>query len=169
MAWQTRRCGISKEDPEQSVNFFTRIMGAPRDQNFITLGLNAGFTLKAPFENRDDDTAGLGIGYAKVSGRTADADADASFFSGVPNRVRHTETFVEATYQYQLFPWWQLQPDFQYVFDPGAGASNPTIPTQKIGNEAVIRLAHQHHVLKDDDHDKHKNPRPVASRRCPGA
>ncbi len=130
----------SQADPEQSVNFFGRVMGAPRDQNFITLGVNAGFTLKAPFENRDDDTAGIGLGYAKVSGRTADADADSSFFSGVPNRVRHTETFIEATYQYQLFPWWQLQPDFQYVFDPGAGASNPSIPTRKIGNEAVIGL-----------------------------
>jgi porin len=131
---------ISTEDPEQSVNFFTRIMGAPRDENLITLGLNAGFTLKAPFESREDDTVGLGLGYARVSGRAADADADSSFFSGSPNRIRHTETFIEATYQYQLFPWWQLQPDFQYVFDPGAGASNPSIPTQKIGNEAVIGL-----------------------------
>ncbi len=130
----------STEDPEQSVNFFTRIMGAPRDQNLITLGLNAGFTLKAPFERRDDDTVGLGLGYARVSGRAADADRDASFFSGSPNPVRRTETFVEATYQYQLFPWWQLQPDFQYVFHPGAGVANPSDPTQKIGNEAVIGL-----------------------------
>jgi porin len=41
------------------------------------------------------------------------------------------------TYQYQVTPWWVLQPDFQYVFNPGAGyfaGSNGT----HVGNEAVL-------------------------------
>jgi porin len=45
---------------------------------------------------------------------------------------------LEVTYQYQVTPWWQLQPDFQYVFNVGDGEANPNIPTQKIRNEAVI-------------------------------
>jgi porin len=127
-------------EDEKSVSFFARIMGAPPDRNFITFSLNGGFTLKDPLEGRDDDTAGIGMGYAKVSNQTGNADADTAFYTGMPNLVRHTETYVEATYQYQVFPWWQLQPDFQYVFDPGAGASNPNNPAQKTGNEAVIGL-----------------------------
>jgi len=46
---------------------------------------------------------------------------------------------VEVTYQYQVTPWWQLQPDVQYVFNPGAGLANPA-GTGKIGNEAVLGL-----------------------------
>jgi porin len=52
--------------------------------------------------------------------------------------VRTNETYLEATYQYQVTPWWQIQPDVQYVFNPGAGIVNPNNPTQKIKNEAVF-------------------------------
>ena len=37
-------------------------------------------------------------------------------------------------------PWWQVQPDFQYVFNPGGGILNPNQPTQRIGNEAIFGL-----------------------------
>ena len=52
--------------------------------------------------------------------------------------VRSDETFVEATYQYQLTPWAQLQPDLQYVFNPGAGIANPNNPTSRVRNELVF-------------------------------
>jgi len=42
------------------------------------------------------------------------------------------------TYQYQLIPSVKLQPDFQYVFNPGGGIANPNIPTQTVKNEAVL-------------------------------
>ncbi len=48
------------------------------------------------------------------------------------------ETFLEATYQYQVTPWWQIQPDFQYIFNPGAGVANPNSPGQRVKDEAVI-------------------------------
>jgi porin len=56
------------------------------------------------------------------------------------NVVRHTETYVETTYQYQLRPWWQLQPDVQYVFNPGGGIVNPNQPNRRVGNELVLGL-----------------------------
>ena len=52
--------------------------------------------------------------------------------------VRHNETVFEATYQYQVMPWWQIQPDIQYVFNPGGGIVNPNDPTQKVKNELVF-------------------------------
>ena len=129
----------SQEEAEQTLSAFTRIMGAPPDENFISFGLNAGLTLKDPIEGRDDDTAGIGMGFAKVSDRTADADRDVALFSGgTPSFVRSSETFVEATYQIQVFPWWQVQPDFQYIFNPGGGVANPNDPLHKTGNEAVL-------------------------------
>jgi porin len=52
--------------------------------------------------------------------------------------VRHNETVVEATYQYQATPWLKIQPDFQFVFNPGAGIANPDDPTEKVKDEAVL-------------------------------
>jgi porin len=76
-----------------------------------------------------------------VSGQDSDAinfamQADPNSF----NLVRHSETYVEVTYQYQLRPWWQLQPDVQYVFMPGGGVVDPQDPTQRIRNELVLGL-----------------------------
>ena len=49
----------------------------------------------------------------------------------------------------QVTPWWQIQPDIQYVFNPGAGIVNPERPDgQKIGNEAGVRPAHEHHCFE---------------------
>ncbi|KGT00930.1 carbohydrate-selective porin, OprB family protein [Burkholderia pseudomallei] len=52
--------------------------------------------------------------------------------------VRRAETLIEATYQYQVTPWWQLQGDFQYAFRPGGGIPNPNEPGSRIGNEAIV-------------------------------
>ena len=54
--------------------------------------------------------------------------------------MRGSETFIEVTYQFQATGWWQVQPDFQYVFNPGGGIQNPNNPTQRVGNEAIFGL-----------------------------
>ena len=123
------------------MSIFFRPMGTPlTDRNLIDFSLNAGFTFHEPILHRDDDTFGVGMGYAHVSGRAAALDRDTAFFTGAFTPVRSGETFVEVTYQYQVTPWWQLQPDFQYVFNPGAGVANPNDPTERVKNEAVIGL-----------------------------
>jgi porin len=35
-------------------------------------------------------------------------------------------------------PWWQIQPDIQYVFNPGGGIVNPDNLNQRVKNEAVL-------------------------------
>ena len=47
-----------------------------QDRNLIDFSLNAGLTLHEPFLGRDDDTFGIGMGYAKVSSRAAALDED---------------------------------------------------------------------------------------------
>ena len=61
-------------------------------------------------------------------------------FTGRPGPARSDESFVEATYQYQLTPWAQLQPDLQYVFNPGAGLANPNNAASRTRNELVFGL-----------------------------
>jgi porin len=126
------------EDADRTVNFFARGMGAPEeDRNLIDISANAGFTFHEPIPHRDDDTLGIGMGYAKVSDSAADSDKDTAFFTGSYYPIRGSEEFVELTYQYQVTPWCQMQPDFQYVFDPGAGILNPN-SGHRVKGEAVL-------------------------------
>lgn len=127
-------------DSTQSVNVFTRIMAAPDDRNLISFSVNSGVTLKAPFQGRDSDTAGLGFGVARVSSFTSALAQDQVVATGIPTPIPSVETFIEATYLYQVAPWWQLQPDFQYVFRPGGGISNPYDPSQRVGDESIFGL-----------------------------
>jgi porin len=128
------------DDSPRSVGVFARIRGAPGDRNLISFSVNGGVTLKAPFADRDDDTLGIGFGVTKVSARTAGLDRDIAALSAGSFPVRGSETFFEITYQFQATGWWQLQPDFQYVINPGAGIQNPNNPSKRIGNEAVLGL-----------------------------
>jgi porin len=133
MLWQSDEPG----EAEHVLSFFTRVMGTPQaDRNAVDFSMNAGFTLHEPFEHRDDDTAGIGVGYAHVSSRLAALDQDMTA-AGTYTPTQTGETYVEATYQYQVFPWWIVQPDFQYIFNVGAGAVNPNTG-DKIKNEAVL-------------------------------
>jgi porin len=129
MIWQP------SADSTQSLNVFTRVMGAPDDRNLVSLSANSGVTLKAPFQGRDNDTAGLGFGVARVSSYASGLALDEGL-STIPS----VETFIEATYQYQVAPWWQVQPDFQYVFRPSGGIPNPNNPNIRVGDESVFGL-----------------------------
>ncbi|MDA8383436.1 MAG: carbohydrate porin [Betaproteobacteria bacterium] len=121
----------SAAEPDRTVAVFLRPMWTPlADRNEIDFSLNAGLAVHEPFLHRDDDTFALGLGYAHVSSHLVALDRQ----KGYP--AHHAETIVEATYQYQATPWLQLQPDFQYVFHPGAGITT----AQPVKNEAIVGL-----------------------------
>jgi porin len=129
-------------DPNRSVSLFGRAMGTPQaDRNLVDFSLNAGLVYHDPITNRPDDTLALGMGYAHVSQSVSDADRDIALSNPTGfNPVRSTETYVEATYQYQIHPWWQIQPDIQYVFNPGGGIANPYVPNKLVGDELVLGI-----------------------------
>lgn len=123
-------------DSARSIGVFARVMGAPGDRNAVDFSANAGVVLKAPFVGRDNDSAGLALGYADIGSHASAFDRDtAAATPGYP--VRTAETVVEATYQYQVAPWWVVQADLQYFFRPGGGVPNPGAGGARIGNEAV--------------------------------
>jgi porin len=122
-----------------TLNFFTRAMGTPQgDRNLVIFSINAGLTLHAPLRSRDNDTLGVAMEYARVSGSAAAFDQATQLSTGAFTPARTGETVLEVTYQYQLTPAVQLQPDFQYVFNPGGSLANPSNPNEPIKNEAVI-------------------------------
>jgi porin len=121
----------------RSLGIFARVMGAPGDRNLVSLAANLGVVLKAPFAGRDNDSAGLALTYIKIGSHTRGIDQDNLAFSGGPYGVRTSETALEATYQYQIAPWWMLQADAQYTFNAGAG-QNPNDPTKPLRNTFVV-------------------------------
>ncbi|MGS0740791.1 carbohydrate porin [Glaciimonas sp. GG7] len=135
LVWRNQR------DPNRTVALFARIMGTPlSDRNVIDFSLNAGLIFHSPFIYRTTDTFGLGVGYAHVSKKTAALDRANNLYNGTSDPVRSSESFVEMTYQYQVTPWLQLQPDIQYVFNPGAGVVNQYDPLRRVKNELVLGL-----------------------------
>ncbi|MGF6732198.1 porin [Paraburkholderia youngii] len=124
-------------DEPRSLGVFARVMGAPGDRNLVQVAANLGVVLKAPFKGRDNDSAGLALTYIKVGSHVNGLDKDFLAFNGSPYGVRTSETTLEATYQYQINPWWQVQADAQYTFNAGAG-QNPNDPTQPLRNTFVV-------------------------------
>jgi porin len=134
------------DDPNHAINVFARAMGTPQaDRNPLMFSMNAGLVMHEPFRYRPDDTLGVGMGYAHVSSQLADYDSDVAGYAQITNPgsfspVRSSETYFEVTYQRQIRPWWQVQPDIQYVINPGAGVADPNSPGHRIGNELVLGI-----------------------------
>jgi porin len=133
---------LPKDQTSRYLSVFVRPMFTTlQDRNLISFSVNGGFTLHQPLPGRDNDIFGLGFGVGRYSTSAAAFDRDLQFFEPtVYTPVRSTETFLEATYQVQVLPSWQIQPDLQYIINPAGGIANPNDPTQKIKNEFVIGL-----------------------------
>ena len=121
----------SSADKARTLNVFGRIMGAPDDQNLIDFFFNGGVTLTAPLPGRDNDQAGIDFGIGKVSSQAAALDQD----SGAPAQT--TEELIELTYQAQVTGWLVVQPDLQYVINPGGGVPDPNDPIHTLRNEFI--------------------------------
>ena len=129
-------------EPARTVSAFLRgEFTTLQDRNAISAGVNGGLTLHDPLPGRDSDVFGLGFGVARVASGVSNTDRALQVFEpAVYTPVRNAETFFEATYQAQILPSWQIQPDLQYIINPGAGLANPGEPAQKLKNEFVIGL-----------------------------
>jgi porin len=121
----------------RGLNGFLRVMGAPGDRNLLSFSVNGGLTLTAPLPGRDADAIGFDFGIVKVSDRVADLDRATAFFSGVSTPVRGTETLFELTYQAQVTPWLLVQPDIQFVLNPGGGIANVSVPSRRLPDEVI--------------------------------
>jgi porin len=126
---------------DQGLSAFARVMGAPANRNLIDFYADAGLSFKGPLEGRDDDLVGLAFAYNRISEDARGLDVD--FQHRLPGRpVRNYENLIELTYLAQVTPWWQIQPDLQYVWHPGGHAPLPSDPTQSrtIKDAGIIGL-----------------------------
>jgi porin len=112
-------------DPSQGLRGFFRTAGVPGDRNYVEFELETGVNYAGLLPGRDKDLTGLGLVYTKTSnGVLSDAGTAAA---------RHYETIIELTYQAIINSNLSVQPDLQYIFNPGGGAAS-------LSNALVIGL-----------------------------
>lgn len=109
------------------LNVFARIGMARSDRSAVPWEMETGFNLSPVFGA--DDTFGLALAYVDLNRNPA--------VTGTPTPLRH-EIILESTLDWPLNKWLELQPDLQYIVDPGgtATAHNALV----IGLRATLRL-----------------------------
>jgi porin len=73
--------------------------------------MDGGINYTGLFPGRDKDLLGVAVSYTKISNDYV--------VNNIPVHSGH-ETVLEATYRFHVDDSFYLQPDFQYIFDPGA-------------------------------------------------
>jgi len=110
---------LYRENEDQGLRAFVQIGGAPEDRNEVSFFLGAGVTYRGLFNGRDEDELGLAFGHARIGRSLRSADGRDS-----------AETVIELTYKIQITPWFAIQPDLQYVINPGA---DPALKNAMVG------------------------------------
>jgi porin len=109
------------------------VIGAtPSDRNLVDFYAEGGITFSGMIPNRPDDTLGVGVAYTGISDRVHAFDVD----SGL-SVARNYEALIEVCYNMQLAKGWLLQPDFQYIWQPGGKVPNPN-GLGAVENAAVV-------------------------------
>ena len=121
------------EDPK-GIGVFGRVFGAPSDRNLVDFYADGGVTFIGMIPHRSDDVLGIGFAYTGISSQAHGFDID----SGLPV-ARNFEALFEICYTMQLKTGWTLQPDFQYIWQPGGNVPNDT-GTGTVGSATVLGL-----------------------------
>jgi porin len=129
------------DDPKRGIGVYGFAMVCPPNRNLMEFDAQAGISFGGLLDSRPDDIFGLAAAFSKLSSSVQKLDRDARLYSDASPPVRNYELALELTYQAQIIPGVIVQPDFQYIFFPGAGAANPLYPSSgKIPNAAVFGL-----------------------------
>jgi len=111
-------------DEAQGLSWFGRAGLAPPDRGSVNVYVDTGFVYAGPWPGRDNDAAGLGFAWAQMPASAA------RYLDGGNAGL---EMAFEATYKAQLTPWFSIQPDLQYIVQPGGSTA--------LGNALVAGLS----------------------------
>ena len=120
------------KDPK-GVAVFARVMGAPSDRNLIDFYTDMGVTFIGMIPGRPADGLGIGFAYVRISDTVHAFDVDL----GAPV-ARNYESALEICYTIQVRPGWTLQPDFQYIWQPGGNVTDHA--GRRVEDAAVIGI-----------------------------
>ncbi|MBT8101931.1 MAG: carbohydrate porin [Gammaproteobacteria bacterium] len=100
-----------------NVNAFLRYGIANDDINTLRSYIGGGVVVTGLVGSRPDDQFGLAFASARIG------DPFERSIIAAGGAVKGSETSIELTYSAQINDWLRIQPDIQYVINPGADAS----------------------------------------------
>ena len=107
---------VNEESNNAGLGGFISCAIAPADRNLVSFYADCGINYNGLFPTRDNDVFGLALSYTKISREV--------LANNVPVHSGH-ETVLEATYRIHLADHMNIQPDIQYIFNPGALRHRP--------------------------------------------
>ena len=116
----------------RNISVFGRVIGSPSDRNQIDSYFDTGIVFTGMLPRRPNDVFGIGMAYTGISDRASDFDRDAGL-----SVIRNREVLLEISYTAEIVPGWTLQPDFQYIWNPGGHVPDAT-GTQAIKDAMVL-------------------------------
>ncbi len=111
-----------EDDPLQGLGAFLQLGWADASRNQTARYVGGGLTYAGLIPERSKDVASFGIASARNSNDYVDKNPG----------FEYTETTLEFTYNAQITPWFSLQPDYQYVIQPGMNS--------ELDNASVLSL-----------------------------
>ncbi|MBV9658916.1 MAG: carbohydrate porin [Verrucomicrobia bacterium] len=111
---------------------FLRVGVAPEDRNNAPCTCCAGCNIRGLLPCRPKDVFGIAFAYVGISDARRQLARDRERFTGVREALPDYENVLEITYQGNVTPWMQLQPDLQYIAHPGGSGA--------FGNALVLGL-----------------------------
>ena len=105
----------------KGIAVFGRVIGGPSEQDLVDFYADGGVTFSGMIPHRVDDTLAVGFAYTGIS-----ADIHGLDLGTAISGDRNFEALLEICYTAQLRIGWTLQPDFQYIWQPGGGTLEPS-------------------------------------------
>ncbi len=100
---------LYRESEEQGLGGFVQFGMNDKRVNEVNIYVGGGFNYRGLVPGRDEDEAGIAVAHAVINKDVVDAGGRDDF-----------ETTIEATYNIQINDKVRIQPDIQYIFNPGA-------------------------------------------------
>jgi porin len=119
-------------DTKKGLDLLFEFVGAPGDRNALQYEFTAGARYTGLIPGRDEDKVGFGLIYSD----NGEAFSEANINNGGPGLGG--ETTLELDYQYNPTPWLSIQPDAQYIFNPGGDTHRDDILV--MGLRTIVRF-----------------------------
>lgn len=98
----------------RTIGAFLRGGVSPGDVNVVDRYVDGGLNFVGWVPGRINDVLGVGVARSWISSDFG------RFQRALGEPGARAETVLEGTYRIVLAPWWTVQPDVQYIFNPGA-------------------------------------------------
>jgi porin len=121
-----------KLETKKGLDLLFEFVGEPGDRNPLQYEVTAGARYTGLIPGRDEDKVGAGFIYSDNSDSSSQASQAAT------GQSLGGETTLELDYQYNPTPWLSVQPDAQYIIDPGGVSSRDDILV--LGLRTIVRF-----------------------------